>query len=444
MTECSTELTLFPLAKKPVVVRNDGGALTSDAGVLLLREIDEQLGLCERLAGCVVEWRDPKKVHHQVLALLRQRIYQIACGYEDCNDANHLRTDPALKLAVGRAPTEDDLASQPTLSRLENQVGWRECWRISEALLEAYVERHRQSPPGRIVLDADATDDETHGNQQLAFFHGYYDHHCYLPLLIFAQAEGKGEQELIGAVLRPGNVHAGHRAMPILRRVVARLRAAFPNTEIEVRADSGLALPEVYEGCEEIALPYTISLPKNERLKALAEPWMQEARAIHAECGEKVQVFGQFSYAAETWQKQRRVIVKAEVMSQGNNPRFLVTSRPHFSPEQLYRFYCGRGDPENRIKELKADLKADRLSCHRFWANHFRLLLHAAAYVLMQAMRKALAGTELARAQVSTLRLRLLKVGARIRESVRRVRVHLPSAYPWAHLWPRLARPAPT
>lgn len=168
MRECSTELTLFPLAKKPVVVRNDGEALTSDAGVLLLREIDEQLGLTERLAGCVVEWRDPKKVHHQVLALLRQRIYQIACGYEDCNDANHLRTDPALKLAVGRAPTEDDLASQPTVSRLENAVGWRECWRISEALLEAYVERHQQGPPLRIVLDADATDDQTHGHQWLS------------------------------------------------------------------------------------------------------------------------------------------------------------------------------------------------------------------------------------------------------------------------------------
>jgi hypothetical protein len=211
---------------------------------------------------------------------------------------------------------------------------------------------------------------------------------------------------------------------------------------IELRADSALALPEVYEGCEKLALPYTISLPKNDRLVEKAQPWMRDAKAIHAETGEKVQVFGEFLHAAHTWSRERRVICKAEVMSQGENPRFVVTSR-RLPPKKLYRFYCQRGDPENRIKELKLDLKADRLSCHRFWANQFRLLLHAAAYVLMQAMRAALAGTELARAQVTTLRLQLLKVGARVRESVRRVLVQLPSAYPWFDLWHLLARAGP-
>lgn len=443
MTECSAGLTLSPLSCKPVVVRNDGGALSSDAGVLLLREVDEQVSLSERLARCVLDRREPVKVQHDVLSLLRQRIYQISCGYEDCNDADSLRSDPALKLAVGKAPSDSDLASQPTLSRLENGVGWRECWRMSEALLECFVERHCPQPPARIVLDVDATDDETHGHQQLSFFHGYYDEHCYLPLLVFAQREGSGEQELLAALLRPGNVHAGHRAMPLVQAVVKRLRQAFPHCHIELRADSALALPEVYEGCERIGLPYTISLPKNERLKVIAEPWMEQARAIHAESGEKVQVFGEFAYAAETWDRERQVILKAEVMAQGENPRFVVTSRADPEPETLYRFYCRRGDPENRIKELKADLSADRLSCHRFWANQFRLLLHAAAYVLMQAMRGLLRGTELARAQVSTLRLRLLKVGARVRESMRRVWVSLPSAYPWFRLWPRLARAAP-
>jgi len=443
MTDCSPDLTLFPLSQKPVVVRADGGALTSDAGALLLRQLDERLGLTRRLAGCVVDRRESSKVRHDVLSLLRQRIYQIALGYEDCNDADHLRADPALKLAVGRAPTEDELASQPTLSRLENAVGWRECWRFSEALLECYLQRHHKCPPRRIVLDVDATDDETHGDQQLAFFHGYYDEHCYLPLLVFAQAEGTGEQELIAAMLRPGNVHGGHQAMALIGAVVRRLRAALPECVIELRADSALALPEVYEGCEKIALPYTISLPKNERLMEMAEPWMTDAQAIHAETGEKVQVFGAFAYAAHTWSRERRVICKAEVMSQGENPRFVVTSRGDVEPEAHYRFYCQRGDPENRIKELKLDLKADRLSCHRFWANQFRLLLHAAAYVLMQAMRKLLAGTEFARAQVATLRLFLLKVGARIRESVRRVFVQLPSAYPWFELWHRLARAGP-
>ena len=231
--------------------------------------------------------------------------------------------------------------------------------------------------------------------------------------------------------------------MALVRAMVKRLREAFPDCHIELRADSALALPEVYDGCEKIALPYTISLPKNERLTELAQPWMRDAQAIHAETGEKVQVFGEFAYAAHTWSRERRVICKAEVMSQGENPRFVVTSRCRPKPKALYRFYCQRGDPENRIKELKLDLKADRLSCHRFWANQFRLLLHAAAYVLMQAMRAALAGTELARAQVATLRLSLLRVGARIRESVRRVLVQLPSAYPWFELWHRLARAGP-
>ena len=229
MTDCSADLTLFPLSHKPVVVSNNGGALTSDAGVLLLRQLDERLGLTCRLAECLLDRRERGKVRHDLLSLLRQRIYQIALGYEDCNDADHLRADPALKLAVGRVPAERDLASQPTLSRLENSVSWRECWRLSEALLECYLQQHRSRPARRIVLDVDATDDETHGHQQLAFFHGYYDEHCYLPLLVFAQVDGTGEQELIGALLRPGNVHGGHRAMALVRAMVKRLRAAFPD-----------------------------------------------------------------------------------------------------------------------------------------------------------------------------------------------------------------------
>lgn len=443
MTECSTTLPLFPLSQKPILVRNDGGALTSDAGVLLLREIDERLKLSQRLAACLSDKRTPHKVRHDLLPLLRQRIYQIACGYEDCNDADFLRRDPALKLAVGRTPQEEDLASQPTFSRLENRVSRRECWAMSEALLASYVERPRRRPPKRIILDVDATDDETHGQQELTFFHGYYATYCYLPLLVFAQAEGTGEQELIGAVLRPGNVHGGHRALALILRMAARLRKAFPRCVIELRADSALALPEVYEGCERNRLLYTISLPKNERLTALAEPWLTQARRRHEASGEKVKVFGEFSYAAQSWSRERRVIVKAEVMTKGENPRFVVTNRTDVEPEMLYHYYCQRGDPENRIKEIKAGLKADRLSCHRFWANQFRLLLHAAAYVLMQTMRAMLAGTELACAQVETLRFRLLKVGARIIESARRVWVHLPSAYPWMQFWSRLARAAP-
>ena len=440
MTECSPSLTLFPLPRKPVVVTADGGAITSEAGVLLLRELDAGLGLSAALACCLPEPREPGKVRHSRLALLRQRIYQIALGYEDANDADALRVDPALKLALGKAPSEADLASQPTLSRLENRVGWRECWRMSEALVESYLQRHREQPPTRLVLDVDATDDPTHGQQELSFYHGFYRKHCYLPLLVFAQAEERGEQELLAAVLRPGNAHAGRRAMGVVKRLVTRLRRAFPACRIELRADSGLALPEVYDGCDALALSYVISLPKNARLQEAATPWREEAAARQAETGGKVQVFGEFAHAAHTWPQARRVICKAEVMPQGENPRFVVTSRLDLEPEALYRFYCQRGDPENRIKELKEGLRADRLSCHRFWSNQFRLLLHAAAYLLFQHLRARLAGTELARAQVSTLRLRLLKVGARVRESVRRVWLQLPQAYAGLPLWERVLR----
>jgi hypothetical protein len=374
-----------------------------------------------------------------VLALGRQRLYQIRLGYEDANDADTLRFDPALKLAVGRTPSEPDLASQPTLSRLEHQVGWHGCWRMSEALLEGYLQRHQASPPTRLVLDVDATDGSTHGQQELSFYHGFCETHRYLPLLVFAQAEGSGEQELLCAVLRPGNAHAGQRAMAVLRRVVTRLRQAFPECQIELRADSGLALPEIHDGCEALALLYTISLPRNERLEALAQPWLRDALAIYEETAETVQVFGECCYAAHSWPHARRVIAKAEVMTQGISLRFAITSDPDLSPRERYVFYCQRGDPENRIKELKQGLAMDRLSCHRFWANRFRLLLHAAAYVLFQQLRALLAGTELATARVETLRLRLLKVGPRVRESVRRVWVQLPQAYRGMAYWQRVA-----
>lgn len=439
MTACSPALTFSPLATKPIVVTADGGALTSDAGALLLEQVDRYLGLTQALAQCLPERRTSTRVHHSVLALVRQRIYQICLGYEDANDANWLRLDPALKLALGKAPSAPHLASQPTLSRLEQTVGWRECWKLSEALVACFVQQHQAGPPTRLVVDVDATDDPTHGQQELAFYHGFYETHCYLPLLVFAQVEGQGEQHLLAAVLRPGNAHAGKRAMAILRQVVTRLRQAFPQCQLELRADSGLALPEVYDGCEALGLPYTISLPKNERLLRLAAPWLKDAQAVYEETGETARRYGEMRYAAESWPVARRVLVKAEVMAQGANPRFVLTNRTDLDPEDHYRFYCQRGDPENRIKELKEGLHMDRLSCHRFWANQFRLLLHAAAYVLFQALRRALAGTELAKAQVSTLRLRLLKVGARVRESVRRVWVQLPQAYGGIIYWRRLA-----
>lgn len=435
MTECSTSLLLSPLQKRPLVVSNDGGDLTSDAGVLLLRDMDRKIGLIDGLARCLSDPRQPGKVRHTLEVLVGQRMFQMAAGYEDCNDANFLRTDPAFKLALERALSDPPLASQSTLSRLENRITRQDCYRLSEALLDSYVARHREAPPKRIILDFDPTDDETHGQQQFAFYHGHYGSHCYLPLLVFAQREGEGEQELLAAVLRAGNVHGAKRALALLRRLVKRLRAAFPKCRIEFRGDSAFALPEIYDGCEKLRVGYTISLPQNAVLLRLAGPWLDCAEQLFQERKETVQVFGQFFYQAGSWTRPRRVIVKAEWMAEGANPRFVVTSSGALTPRSRYRFYCQRGDVENRIKELKEGLHADRLSCHRFLANQFRLLLHGAAYVLLQALRARLVGTPLARAQVGTLRLKLLKVGAQIRESARRFLVSLPSAYPWFEEW---------
>jgi hypothetical protein len=407
--------------------------------------VDRIFGVTERLASCLRDPRQQGKVRQSKHDLVRQRVYQIAAGYEDCNDADTLAADPVLKVACGRNPeTGHDLASQPTLSRFENAVSPTELYRMAEVFLDLFVESHRQ-PPREIILDLDATVDETHGQQQLTFFHGYYGTYCYLPMLVFAQADGEPHQ-LLAAVLRPGKVHAGHGSVGFLERVVARLREAWPEVRIVVRGDSGEALPEIYEWCEGESVDYVIGLARNSRLERLAEPFLEAAREEFRETEEKVRHCHDLSYAADSWKdeegqpKERRVVVKAEVSAKGDNPRFVVTSRGDLTAEELYDFYADRGDVENRIKELKNDLHADRTSCHRFVANQFRLLLHAAAYLLMTMLRGMLGGTELASAQAGTLRLRLLKVGVRVEQTARRVWLHLASSYPWAELWNLLAR----
>jgi hypothetical protein len=444
--DCSVGEYKVPLGKHEVVARFDGGRLSSDGGLVWLREVDAELGVCAGLAAGIAERRDRRKVKQSIEDLVRQRVFGICCGYEDCNDAETLREDPLLKVALGRAPESGRaLASQPTLSRLENAVTRSDLVRMARAMVELFVARHRGAAPERIVLDADATDDPTHGQQELEFYHGYYGRHCYLPLLLFASADGGGE-ELVAVVLRPGNRHAGHWVAALLERVVERLRAAFPETELVFRGDAGMALPKVYDYCEEAGVEYLISLPKNSRLLAMASETIGEAQTAFAETGEKVRRFGEFVYAAETWRQERRVIVKAEVMAQGENPRFVVTNLSPPDPEAIYEFYIDRGEIENRIKELKNDLFSGRTSCHRFLANQFRLLLHGAAFLLMQGLRRLLAGTELARAQAGTLRVKLLKVAAQVRETTRRIWIHLPTCYPyqgaWAHLLARLG-PAP-
>lgn len=437
MRQCVEQLHLGLLHGKQVTGGFDGGDISSDGGLMLVAAADERLGLTPQLAACLHDDRQPSKVRHALSELIAQRVYQIAAGYEDCNDADDLRHDPVLKTAVGRLPqTGRDLASQPTLSRFENAVTRRELWALAQVLVEQFVARHAATRPKFVLLDFDATADPTHGQQQFAEFHGFYDTHCYVPLVVTAQVPG-GPQELLVALLRRGRSHASRGALAVLKRLVARLRQQWPGLPILVRGDSGFAIPALYDWCEVQDAPvwYLIGLAQNARLRALAEPRLQAARAEHERTGEKVRRIHRARYAAKPWPHRRRVLIKAEVTEQGDNPRFVVTNL-RGRAAGLYELYAARGEMENRIKELKCDLQMDRTSCHRFTANQFRVLLHAAAFVLCCALREALDGTELAPAQVGTLQRKLLKLGVRVKETARRVWLQFASSCPVQELWP--------
>jgi len=417
----------------------DGGRLTSDGGLPWLAEAEAVTGICAALAACVPEWRRGT-VQHPIEALVRQRVFQIACGYEDQNDAATLRRDPLLKLLCGRLPESGrDLASQPTLSRLENAVDRHACMRLAHALLAVYLRaRGQDGPPRHIVIDIDSTDDPTHGGQEGSAYHGYYNQHMYHPLLVF---DGETDQ-LITAVLRPGNAHASRGVVSVLRVLVARLRARWPALTIEIRADSGCAVPRLYRFCERAGIAYTIGLVPNGRLTALAAPLLARAQAQRAQTGEKARLVGEACYQAGSWDRPRRVVYKAETLAKGPNTRFVVTTRPDL-PAALYDWYVDRGAMEGWIKDYKRACIADRLSDHRFWANQFRLLLHAAAYWLLDTLRRRLCAQGYPSLQLDTLRLRLLKVGGRVRELLTRVRLHLANSHPSQPLWPLLAAAFP-
>lgn len=413
----------------PLSIQFDLPWTSSDGGLLLLKKADISLGLSERLGACLTDRRrDPQ---HTKTKMLAQRLYGICQGWEDCNDHDHLKNDPLYALALG-----DQLATQPTLSRFENSVVRRELFAMSVALVDLFIERHRAKPPKRIVIDMDATEDPAHGQQEFEFYHGFYGCHCFLPLFAFCSVDG-GDEDLVGAILRPGNSHAGRRSAAILRRLIRKLKEAFPAVEIVFRADAGFALPEVYATCEKLGISYLISLAKNSRLLGMAAPLIAESRAHKETSGQKSRLFGEISYAAGSWPQERRVIVKAEVMDKGENPRFVVTNLAG-DPEALYDEYCRRGDCENRIKELKLDLASGRTSCHKFTANCFRLLLHAAAFVLLSAVRRMLQSTGLARATMGQIRIKILKVAAQVQTSTRRILVRLPRGHPHADLLQRL------
>lgn len=413
----------------------DGGRLTSDGGLPWLAEAEAAIGVCRALAACVPEWRRGP-VQHSLEALVRQRVFQIACGYEDQDDADTLRTDPLLKLVCGRRPESDaDLASQPTLSRLENAVDRRACVRLAHALLGVYLRaREQDGRPQRILLDIDSTDDPTHGDQEGSKYHGYYGQHMYHPLLLF---DGQTDQ-LITALLRPGNAHASRGVLGVLRVLVPALRARWPGVRLEIRADSGCAVPALYDFCEREQVGYTIGLIPNRRLEALAAPLLAQAQQQRAQTGETVRLVDDVAYQAGSWAHPRRVVYKAEALDQGPNTRFVVTSRRD-APTALYDFYVDRGEPELWIKDFKRACYADRLSDCRFWANQFRLLLHAAAYWLLDTLRRWLCAQGYPPLQLDTLRLRLLKIGGRVRELLHTVRLHLACGHPGQPLWRLLA-----
>jgi hypothetical protein len=442
MTQCITQLTLGFFGQKPVVIDFDAPEVTSNAGFVLVRQVDDLLGVSESFAAALVDRRDPSRVIHDLHEQCRQRMYAIALGYEDCNDADRLRHDPLLKTSCGRMPEDTQgLSSQPTLSRFENSVDWATLRRLVRWLEASYVELLPEDTT-EVVLDIDSTDDETHGAQQLSFFHGYYDHYMYHPLLVFDGTSG----QLITARLRPGNTHASRQAAGVLVRLIRRIKKRFPGAHVLVRGDSGFCVPKILHVLEGLDrdlsdVDFLFGIARNPALQRLAGPAMEEAEEMYRISGHKVRHFTEFEYAAGTWNRERLVIAKAERSSLGPNPRFVVTSLRGFPPELIYDAYCQRGQCENFIKDLKNALQADRLSCSAFTANFFRLLLHCATYRLMYEIRSRASkhSHELGRSQFDTLRLRLLKVGALVKQSVRRIHIRLPRAFPLAVVFRAIA-----
>jgi len=443
-------LTLeFPSVRgRSVTAVCDGGDVTSDAGVLLIKQADVRLGLTARLAAGMRDGREQGKIDHPLLDLLRERVYGIALGYEDCNDFDRLGSDPGFKVACDRLPaTGDDLASQPTLSRFENARTAPELARMGDALVEMAV--GQLAPDSRrVIIDVDPTDDPCHGQQQLSFFNGFYDEHCFLPLQVTVQGDG-GRQWPAAALLRSGKAGPTVGLASVLRPLVRAIRRRCPHARIELRADSSFGCDVVLRLCHALELDYTLGLKSNpvlERLstcvKAQLEAEVSAARAAaddpHA--GDGLRLYQLFPYQAGPWDGWERVVLRAEWTQGSYNPRFIITSRRDLTGRESYEHYCGRGECENRIKEFKLDLAGGRTSCHRFLANQTRLLFHLAAALLLAILQQALAGTRWANAQISTLRTRLLKVGAKVVQTCRRIWLHLPTSFPAREIWALLCQ----
>lgn len=428
MTECYQKtLDLGRVQRRRLEAEFSGGEISSNGGVALLRQVDQRLGLSAAMAHAMGDPRRQASCRHRLDTLLRQRVYAIALGYEDVNDHEQLRFDAALQSACGQIQS---LGSASTVGRVERRAERDTAWALHKVLVEQFIASF-ETVPEELVLDFDATDDAVHGQQEGRFFHGYYDGYCFLPLYVTC-----GEQLLV-SYLRPSNIDGCKHAWAILSLLVRRLRQSWPGVRIIFRADSGFCRWRLLRWCEDHQVGYIVGLARNRRLQAQAAPLMDAARTRYQQTDNKQRLFERIEYAAGPWDRSRSVLVKAEHSLGGANPRFVVTNLAGDAQSLYDRLYCARGNMENRIKE-QMQLFADRTSAHRWWPNQFRLLLSSAAYVLMQALRRlALADTALARAEVNTLRLKLLRIGAVILINTRRIRLLLPTSYPYQSLFTR-------
>ncbi len=448
--ECTqASFGFHPLIRREIRAQFDGGAITTDGGGLLLREVEKRIGIVRQFAACFTDYRDPERIEHTVGELVAQRVYGLALGYEDLNDHDELRKDPLLAVLVEKPdPSQGALAGKSTLNRLEltqATVSHQERYKkivldhgaVDRLLVDLFLEAH-QGAPKQIILDLDATDDPLHGEQEGRFFHGYYGHYCYLPLYIFC-----GEF-LLCARLRPSNIDASAGSVEELKRIVRQIRSVWPEVHILVRGDWGFCREELMAWCEAEGVDYVLGLAKNDRLKAAIKREQKKAERQYRETGRAARFFREFDYQTrKSWSRARRVVAKAEHLEKGENPRFVVTSlcREEWPAPALYeQRYCARGDMENRIKE-QLMLFSDRTSTAYLRSNQLRLYFSSVAYVLLQMLRRlGLEGTELAKAQCTTIRLKLLKIGALIRISVRKVWVSLASGYPYVTLFRQVHR----
>jgi hypothetical protein len=445
MTECiQSSFGFEACGRREIVARFDGGTITSDAGALLLRQTEKRLNLLPRLAACFLDGRQAERIEHSIEEMLAQRIYGLALGYEDVNDHEQLRIDPLFHVLAGREQIDRSLAGKSTLNRMELGAGvpnrykkityWKEG--IDELLTQLFIETHQQSP-AEVVLDIDTTDLPLHGKQEGRFFHGYYDEYCYLPLYVFC-----GEQ-ILCARLRESNHDASFRSLTEIQRIVKQLRAAWPEVKIILRGDSGFCRNELMSWCENNRVDFVFGLARNQRLRRIIGQPLWQARQQWEQTNHPARVFAEFSYRTKKrnnggWDRERRVVAKAEHIDGKENPRFVVTSltEQQWAAQALYEdLYCARGDMENRIKE-QFSLFADRVSAETMRANQLRVYLSTMAYVLVSGLRRlGLQGTELAQAQVSSIQTKLLKIGAQIRVTVRKVWVSMASSYPWQPLY---------